>query len=280
MTKHILIRDDDVNYFTSFEQLQTVYGFMFEQGIPINFSVIPSIDASARTLSQDFGEGTYEPFIPAEHAGEERCYPLTDNAELVAQLRSCEYAEFLLHGFSHNNCDAGYEFEDGDRDRIEQKLKNGTELLRAAFGTTPTTFVAPQDQYSPAALRSIMAHFRVFSLGWIDRKRLPVPMLPAYVWKKLMGRNVMRCQGGVMLEHPGCMFSRFRDTERCMAQLERYIKRHRVTVVVVHHWEFFGDDGALDQKLHAPFRELVERVNRDGNCHLERFSELSEVLGG
>ena len=59
--KYILIRDDDANFFTRPEMLEEVYGFIFENNIPINFAIIPAVNGAAKTESLYFGAGSPDP---------------------------------------------------------------------------------------------------------------------------------------------------------------------------------------------------------------------------
>ena len=70
--KYILIRDDDVNFFTKIDDINKVYSFIFEREIPINFAIIPNVDASAKTISNNYPKNSYEPFILKEYHGKER----------------------------------------------------------------------------------------------------------------------------------------------------------------------------------------------------------------
>ena len=85
--KYILIRDDDLNFFTPFEELKTVYGFMFEQGIPVNFSTIPAVNGAAKTLSNDKKKEVFEPFLPDAIAGTKGSFYLSDNTNLLSSLK-------------------------------------------------------------------------------------------------------------------------------------------------------------------------------------------------
>lgn len=271
-SKYLLLRDDDVNFFTSPRQLTEVYGFLQDNGLPINFSVIPAVRGDARTYSMAFGANSYEPFLPADVAGTPKSFPLQDNRDLTAYLKQLPDADFLLHGFAHQGEDGRYEFDSSEPERLEEKITAGMEIFRQALQYTPQTFVAPQDQYSPCALRLLARYFRIFSMGWIDRGKLPYRYWPAYFRMKLTGRNYCRCGSLLLLEHPGCVFSRFYDTGAMLERLDAGIKAHAVTVIVTHHWEFYGKDGQLDQARWRLFRDKI--LSLAGKHKFVTFREL------
>ncbi|MPM87214.1 hypothetical protein SDC9_134308 [bioreactor metagenome] len=272
-SKFLLIRDDDVNFFTSPVMLEEVYGFLRTERLPVNFSVIPAVNAAAQTYSADFGAGSYEPFLPPGAAGDDRCFPVSGNRELTEYLRELPEADFLMHGFSHRGEAGRYEFESPDRRELERKLAEGKAIFREAFGREPDTFVAPQDQYSPVALELLKREFRTFSLGWIDRRKLPYRCWPAYLRMKLEKRNYLHCGKLLLLEHPGCVFSRFRAPEQMMPRLEASVRAHRLTVIVTHHWEFYDEGGGLNRERWTRFRDTVLALA--GTHRFLRFRELS-----
>ncbi|MBL7646900.1 MAG: DUF2334 domain-containing protein [Candidatus Hydrogenedentes bacterium] len=275
--KHVLIRDDDLCYFSQPERVDEIYGFALDAGLPVNFSVIPKVDANARTNSRDFGPGTFEPFIPREYQGREECFSVLDNPALTRYLRGAPAVEILQHGFCHGGAPGRYEFELPDRSSAAEKLRAGSAILQEAFGATPTTFVAPQDKYSRASFHEILRKFQIFSLGWLDRTRLPATVLPAYAWMKVRGRNVLRSGGASCIEHPGVIFSKFKNTEVELQRFHAYMEDHPVTVLVLHHWEFY-DDGRLNRGLHAKFKDTVNALADSGQCAFLNFRDIHQVL--
>lgn len=273
--KHVLIRDDDLCFFSEPARVDEAYGFIFDRALPLNFSVIPNVNASARTNSADFGPGTYEPFIPEQHYGRDECFSVLENPALTAYLREKAGVEILQHGYCHGGTPGTCEFEDPDGARVAEKIRAGAEILKEAFGRVPTTFVAPQDKYSRAAFIEIESSFDLFSLGWVDRSRLPASLLPAYFWMKLRRSNTMGTSRLTCLEHPGVIFSQFKDTNAEVLRFRQYMENHSVTVLVLHHWEFYTG-GQLNRPLHSKFKDLVNSLADSGQCRFLNFRELSK----
>jgi len=274
--RYVLVRDDDLNYFTAFDQIERVYGFMFEQGIPVNLSTIPAVNAAAKTIDRDTGNIIQEPFLPAEIEGLEGNYPIDKNASLVSKLRSIGSNEYLHHGYEHSQSEEGCEFESSDKKLLSEKLDHGREILRRSFGLAPDTFVAPQDKYSQEAFELIQTRFSTFSLGWIDRRRLPITYIPHYMLKKLCCRNRMRIGKLLLTEHPGCHYSQFVErsvSDRC---LDQHIEKHEISIIVAHHWEFFNQ-GKLIVPMWNAFKSRILALQSDRNTKLIKFSQLHSI---
>ncbi len=274
--KYVLIRDDDVNYHTSFDMLKTVYGFIFDNDIAINFSVIPAINTAAKTASSQPGKQVYEPFLPQHLAGINQLFPICDNKTLVDGLLAVKRREFLLHGFDHNSSESQYEFETSNLTLLQQKIQQGIEIFVKAFHTRPATFVAPQDKYSLNAIRLIRDTFQTFSLGWLDKRRLPKIYLPFYYWMKLSKKNHLKNRDFLLTEHPGCLYSRYRPRQECDQILDSYLANHQFTVIVVHHWEFF-DEGILNYALWRAFKNRIIALNADPEVKFITFSQLHKM---
>lgn len=275
--RQVLLRDDDVNFFTKPEVLEEVYGFVIESGIPINFSVIPAVSAAAKTDSPLFGAGSPEPFLPADAPASDQSFLVTGNAPLLRFLNSIKSKEFLLHGFAHAGQRGGSEFESDDADALAEKLDTGARLLSQAFGAAPETFVAPQDKCGSSALPLIRRRFKTLSLGWVEPRRLPPSWYCGYLRMKLARRNYLRVGDFLAIEHPGCMFSRFKDVKSAAEALSGYMDRHQTTVIVTHHWEFF-DGGVPNRTLLDAFRQRISNLR--GKCEFLTFSGLRRKIFG
>ena len=87
------IRDDDTNYFTTPEALESAYSALWDEG-PISLSVVP------------FHKGCRTNGIPSEYWNTGEVYPLEDNRDLVRYLRKQikkNRIEVMLHGYHHED---------------------------------------------------------------------------------------------------------------------------------------------------------------------------------
>jgi len=273
--KTVLIRDDDVNTFTSVSLLNEVYGFIFDHNIPINFSVIPMVNASATTDSDLFGRGSYEPFIPVYKQGIDENYDISKNKELCDFLTSNSSFELLLHGFNHAGNGSAFEFYTENELEVTDKINSGMRIFMKAFNTMPKTFVAPQDKYSRTALKCITKTFDTFSIGWIDRSKLRlIDKIRQLINKKISKKNWLIVNYTKLLEHPGCCFSKFENVLEGKSKLKRYIENNDTIVVVVHHWEFY-ENGRINQALYDCFRDTILEMFNDREFRFINFRELT-----
>lgn len=152
--KQIIFRDDDTSYFTRPDQLEAIYGRIWEAGCPVCLAIVPAQYGDVRVYWRD--GNPYDPAVPPQYRGTEAHFPITDNVELCEYVREKAekgLIEICLHGYSHTF----FEFTSQDRNLINSKIDMGLEILSEAFPNNPVrTFVAPYDRMSPTALECIM----------------------------------------------------------------------------------------------------------------------------
>lgn len=139
------LRDDDVNFFTRPEQLEQAYGAYWDR-LPVSLAIVP---AHAATRSKA---------IPPSYWEGDREFPLEDNPELVDFVRDLierGQATPLLHGYSHQNYPAGYEFQVGPD--LPTRLRRGRACLERLFKRPIKTFVPPHNALSRRGLQALDA---------------------------------------------------------------------------------------------------------------------------
>jgi peptidoglycan/xylan/chitin deacetylase (PgdA/CDA1 family) len=150
----IIFRDDDTSFFTTPQMLEDVYTPVWEHNCPVCLAVIP---AQHGNIVLDFGSGTFiDPNIAPQYRGQDRTFPITDNAELCAYLNDKArqgLVEICLHGYDHRYP----EFRTDDEGLIRQKLTEGKAILERAFpNAVIETFLTPYDAISSTALDIIL----------------------------------------------------------------------------------------------------------------------------
>jgi hypothetical protein len=83
-----VIRDDDLNYFSTPADVERWYADIFAAGITVGFSTIPFVKPVSDVYPKD---------IPPSDAE----YPVSRNAALVEYVRNNERIEILQHGTTH-----------------------------------------------------------------------------------------------------------------------------------------------------------------------------------
>lgn len=129
-----IIRDDDLNYFSTPADIERWYADIFAEGIPVGFSAIPFVSPHSDV----------HPFYPPETAlqVEDKEYPIGGNQELVAYVKGNPLVEILQHGTTHETVNGVFEYA---RQVPPQDALRGREELERAFGTTVDIFVPPHD---------------------------------------------------------------------------------------------------------------------------------------
>jgi hypothetical protein len=201
-----VLRDDDTSYFTTPEELQKAYDFIWHR-VPVSLAVIPNASDLFYIFSKNSNLfGNFEKQLKLlREMGEAKVrslsgstHSLLENQELVQFLRTMQASqkiEILLHGYDHNIGYAGYEFESAQD--FSWKIIAGKKLLTDALGTTVTVFVPPNNRISRIAVRAIAGHqlnllstnhpsWRTRPVWLLDRRTILA--LAAHECKRIFGR--------------------------------------------------------------------------------------------
>lgn len=251
--RSVIIRDDDTNAFTPPDCLERLYRPFLDRGLPVNLSTIPDVSTEARTA-----DGRPEGFLFGTREAAQRSRPIGSNPDLVRYLLNNPAYRIVQHGLHHHF----EEFGSATGSQVVTWLNRGTELLRDAGFPAPVAFVAPQDRLSRAGLGAVAERFRVLSTGWFELGRLPVGWWPRYALKKVSGARHWKVGHTLLLSHPGCLLSCFKDYSTMLDTIIQQIQSSRVTVLVTHWWEYFPSgrpDEAFIGLLHQTAEYLASR---------------------
>ncbi len=285
--KLILLRDDDVSFFTPVAQLETVYEPLLRHNIPINLSVIPLISGAL-----GLGGGTqnpfsrlglaHEPFIPPCFRGHDAWFQVAENAALVKFITS-QHIEVLQHGLRHtwSNC-AEFARGDSETESMKRELRFGRELLAKAFSRQPGFFCPPWDQVSHAALRCIKdAGFLGVSMSHLGRD-LHLGLWPQLLLCRLRRqRHILRWSKMLLVGHPGYVLSMFHPVETLGQRVMQALGQSDVVVLVNHYWEYFleGAMQATKDRLAAWHHTAAELLAND-SLEFVTFSDLYRRMYG
>jgi len=166
----ITIRDDDISYFTSINQLEKVYSKAWKRGFKAHLAVIPFVKSPGTA-------------VPKQDRKKRGIYPIGKNQRLVQYLKKRIHEGKIVimqHGMTHE--DFGGEFE-MEQFKIEDcpRLKEGKRYLEKVFGKEVDTFVAPHDRFSRAAVTCVeRAGFHYISRCFAPLPR-EVRLNPSYI---------------------------------------------------------------------------------------------------
>ncbi len=274
--KLVAIRDDDVSFFTDTARFAGVHGPLLERGVPVNLAVIPLASANVKVRHEKM-QG-YEPFIPPPYRGQEACFDVGENRELIEFITSHPSLHVVQHGCRHEYVNDAHEFAISDTKKLSEMVRDGARTIEKAFGARPDFFVAPWDKISRTAYPVLASRFKGISTGWLGKADVPLAWLPKLLIKKLQNRNYIFAENTIILEHPGCILSRFNPPEEITGRIMAYVDTHDVAVLVTHHWEYYGEDGTVNNPFLAAYHETIAELSKREGVRIVSFHEMRRAL--
>jgi hypothetical protein len=265
----VVVRDDDISFFTDPEQFERAHDFLIRNRIPFNVAVVPEADGTAL-----HAPGVPEGFLPAGAAGLPGGRPIGENSLLVNAIRGYGFIEVSQHGWSHAGTSAGApEFLRQDRGEIVRRLERGRALLETAFGRRPVFFVPPRDRVSRLALEEIRKRYAGICMSRFPHGLIPARLWPRFLLNKRSGRMAMRWGRFMLLQHPGVDFTfpgvpGGADAEGALDSVTD------VLVLPVHSWRFFDAEGRIVKSLFDPWEEFLKRLSGTEGVRFTTFSGL------
>ncbi len=263
----VLVRDDDISYFTDLEQFTRVHRFLLERGLPFNVAAIPAastaIDAAATSRKAS------NPRSQVKVAYHE----LYRAKELTAFFSSRPQIEVAQHGYQHVRQEDGTpEFASESAGEIRHRILEGKAIIQGAFGREPRFFVPPFDTVSPTAMAIIKNHYDGISLS-----RYSHSLLPPYLWfkfavNKWQQKHLLRWQKFIVLSHPGSDLIFLRHDEPLNIH---HLPAKDVLVVTVHSWMFFDAAGMLKETMLQRYETLLAALASSPKIRFKRFSDLA-----
>ncbi len=241
----IIIRDDDIHYFTQPDRLETLYASCWERDIPVCLSVVPLIRS---------------------REGKTSLLPIAENRALCAFLNDAlkeGNVEIALHGHIH---DYG-EYAAADRTTLTRLFEDGLALLQEAFPQAEIrTFVPPHELLSPQARDFLVERgFNLCStsasllapgkLGWL------LFGLKQYVgWPNF---GVIRKGRSRLFICDQYLFDPRGWSEARVRRAVGFCQTRSVPLICAnHHWQFFDEEGrpqALLRRWHSFIAGLADR---------------------
>lgn len=210
----ILIRDDDINYFTTSNMLESIYSNAWENQFKVSLSVIP------------YQKAINDVCIPPDVRNSQEYDSLENNKDLCLFLKdkiSHNHVEIIQHGVSHalidgrgefsrnidgnyktdtiiNDTYANYYGNDDDDDNsyaercnngknkidFESYVNIGRNIIKKSLGVTPVFFAPPFDDFSKKNLSSLLDNGMIPIYGQSNYHRFfRSTYVPNYVKKYL-----------------------------------------------------------------------------------------------
>ncbi len=142
---NFVIRDDDLNYFSSPHDVEKWYNDIFAKNIPVGFSVVAFVKPASDVYTKEKKDGLEE-------------YPISEHKDLIEYIKGNSLIEVIQHGCTHetkNKRTKKQVFEYAKKSGLVEDTKRAKEELEKAFGKEIKVFAAPHDRISNHGLKSL-----------------------------------------------------------------------------------------------------------------------------
>lgn len=276
--RFLVIRDDDLSFWTSLDEIYSVHEHLFSRKIKVSFAVIPF-------AVKMFYLGDFNSFYQDIN----NSMPLDKNKDLVEYLKekiNLGLVEIMLHGYNHiyffrygkDILPATFEnlkpFRDSGRKvyflgeyacqdyhTLKAKTKEGKKYLEDIFGIKIKNFVPPSNQISKEGIRAIIDNKLNLSglIGKTYNRELTLRGLFSFIdrifwkirYKDITYPKVVNY--GFHKELVGYTLSPSSDFKRIYKQLDFCSKNNYPFQIATHYWELKGI-------LKYKFYELIDNI--------------------
>jgi len=289
--KNLIIRDDDLSYWTKTEDIERVYRPLFEKGVKISFAVIPYAVKMHNAGNFDL---MYQDEDSAKAIGENR-----EIVEYIKDKIDKGLVEIMLHGYNHlyslKTDDMIYvatkfntmymrekkksfyflgEYID-EYDKLYAKTKEGKKYLEDLFGVKISDFVPPSNQIVNDGVRAVADNGLNISgiAGKKYDREINAKGLVSYSKRVLFKMSYPNLtypyviDYGTHKELAGYAFTPSTDWQRYENQLSFCEKNDLPFQIATHYWEL---EGELLQKYY----DFIKKVFSKGY----KSAFLNEVL--
>lgn len=295
----IVIRDDDTNFFTTKNMLESIYSKAWSKGFKVSLSVVP------------FQRGINDILVPPVMRKNGKHYSVADNKALVGYLLdkiSSGQIEILQHGLSHDYSDQIHGEFGGKSDR-KNDIEHGKKILNRALGVEPKFFVPPGEDISGNNLKNVTEaglipfYRRTLFDGFMRGKYLP-NFLKEYAIKAYRGRYAKAAMDknknfGLQLIRPACLnlennaitwsvptimslkkVASMNSLLKLMKQIMDTSIRKRSPICIINHYHIYfydWDSSVIRPDPYNAWHKVTEFLNSISYCSWKvTLSELYE----
>lgn len=270
MPQFVLLRDDDTCYFTRPEQLERIYGRLWQAGIPVTVGLVPAMRGDTRVRHRV--GAPYDPSIDKMFRGTKRAYLVADNVALCDDLHRrvfAEQVEIALHGYHHSYMECAYLQTPGAYALINQ----GRSVLEKHLpGLTIRSFIAPYDALSLEALfvaqtlgMSVCTSTRNIAKAFPDLNSYQAIRTP-------FAQALVTCDE-YLFTHRG-------DPEQLLDTALARLDDEAVQVLTVanHYWMFFHDWADENSPLLSAWDRFVDVLLERDDLTFTTLGQLAPLL--
>ncbi len=238
----VIVRDDDISYFTPPELLEQLYDVLWSEGLPVCLSVIPnhydSVMVAYRSSTPQPDENT-----PSYEFGRGLSHPVWKNSRLtnfLGNLASSGCIEACVHGFEHR-----YSEFNVDACRARELLTSALDIFTTAFPQIQVkTFVPPYENLSRSAFESLIEFQLNVATELNTARDLKVAELGYHE------DGIFESDGDCLVfACANYLFDPLKSDIEVEQALEKTLRRlPDLLIIANHYWDFF--DGFLKPKTH------------------------------
>ncbi|MBU1567460.1 MAG: DUF2334 domain-containing protein [Proteobacteria bacterium] len=285
--KYVVIRDDDICFFTKPEMLETLYKPLLDLGKPVTLSVVPAIHGgqSAGPLNGPFWDRfqlDYSPCLPPHKRAEAHVSPLTADCEIVNYIHSRPEYEIAQHGYNHIAIEGIREGLLTDRHLITERLEASRAIMQECFGRPSDFFVVPWDDVSAETITILKHYFKGISLHRLGQRHVSWSRKLQAIGRRFMNDRIRApyFQDGdfLLLEYPGPILSMFNDYKGMKELTVSWLKNHDILVMVNHYWEYFWDWGEPNREFLSAWHDIAAYLLDRPDVEIISFSTLYDHL--
>jgi predicted deacetylase len=266
LKKYLIIRDDDLSYWTKVDEIENVYKYLFERKIKVSFAVIPF-------AVKMYNAGNFEKFYQDENSAT----PIDKNKKIVEYVKEKikeGLVEIMLHGYNHLyrfECDGRIqiaskknlynarksgknikfigEYNYGNYDDLYKKTKEGKEYLEDIFKIKIYNFVPPSNQINKNGVKAIIDNNLNLSglIGKIYNRENTLKGYFTYIDRiifYLKNRNIIYpkiANYGKHSELVGYAITPSTNWQKLYNQLEYCAIHNYPFQIATHYWELKGE---------------------------------------
>jgi len=276
--KYIIIKDDDISYFTNPDTLTILYGKILEKN-KVNFSVIPNIYASIsldKTNIYYQKEGLlYDPLIHPKYRGEDEHYLIEKNDDLIAFLNQ-KNVEVLQHGYSHEKINNLPEFAVDKGDLIYQRAVNGKNILKKCLNKNIDFFIPPWNAISKEFIKRLSQEYK----GIITSSLYPfyknLNLLSLYYLNKTFKKNYYLYNNLLIIENHD-LFSKYMDTKLIQKKFNQIIDNNKIIIIQNHYWEFYENWDKINDLI-KPWNVVCDSIINNEDIKIINYDELFSLI--
>jgi hypothetical protein len=279
--KYVVIRDDDISYFTPTDILDIIYGKILEEN-KVNFGVIPNVYSSI-DLNKTGGyykkeKLDYDPLINPEFRGTDNYYSIEKNYDLIEFLNN-KNVGVIQHGYSHEKINNLPEFSIDKKEIIYDRAIKGKSLLNKCLKKDVNLFLPPWNVISKETFDILHQEYK----GIIIASMYPIiknfNILSRYYLNKIFNKNYLLFNNLLIINNY-ILIDKDINADSLNNRIENMFKYNKIVVIQNHYWDFFDNWkkwGKLN-KLINTWEKIYNYINNNENIKIIDYQELRNLL--